>query len=175
MDFIYPSAVSGRESPSFILHDSLAQFSTTSFPTHTRGVFLPSLDRAEVQRCVSQKVPCMVSLHSLSNASESLKVSGLRFVHLDLNGPPLIDYAWMSGAHDAGLEVVFSLPDLRESFHRKHVNGFQEYRKISRLLSKTRIPLHVASFARVAEEVLSLPEQRAWYSYLGYGPAGDFV
>ena len=168
MDFIHPSAVSGRESPSFILHESTAHASKTSFPLHTRIVFLPSLDRAEVQHCASQKIPCMVSIHSLSNAFELLKVSGLRFVHVNLNGPPLLDYAWMSGAKANGLEVVFALEDLQGAFHQKNVNGLHEYRKVARLLSKSRIPLHVGSFARASEGVFSRAEQRAWNTYLGY-------
>lgn len=168
MDFIHSSAVSGRESPSFIIHESTAHFATTSFPTHTKIVFLKSLDRTELQRCASQKIPCMISIHSLSNAFELLKVSGLRFVHVNLNGPPLIDYAWMSGAKTNNLEVVFSLENLQETFHQKNVNGLQEYRKIARLLSKSKIPLHVGSFARTTEGVFSQAEQRAWNQYLGH-------
>ncbi len=168
MDFIHPSAVSGRESPSFIIHESTAHYSQTSFPLHTKVVFLPSLDRTELQRCASQKIPCMVSIHSLSNAFELLKVSGLRFVHVNLNGPPLVDYAWMSGAKTNNLEVVFSLENLQEAFHQKNVNSLQEYRKVARLLSKSRIPLHMGSFSRVAEGVLSRAEQRSWNTYLGH-------
>jgi hypothetical protein len=173
MDFIHPSAVSGRESPSFLVHDSFAQSASTSSPVHTKIVFLPALDRAEVQRCVSQKMPCMVSLHSLSNAFELLKVNGVKFVHVNLNGPPVIDYAWMSGAKTNELEVVYSLENLKEAFNQKNVNGLQEYRKVARLLSKSKIPLHIGSFARTSENVLSRVEQRAWWAYLGYRLNGE--
>lgn len=172
MDFIYPSAVSGKESPSFVIHESVAQLSSTSFQSHTKCVFLSSLDRTEIQRCASMKIPCVVSIQSLQQAFDLLKVSGVSFVHVNMNGPPVIDYAWMSGAHDNQIGVVFSLKDLQEAFNGKNVNALQEYRKAARLLFKSHVPLHIVSFARTHEEVLSSHEQRAWLTYLGVRPLG---
>ncbi|MFH0970011.1 MAG: hypothetical protein V1776_00955 [Candidatus Diapherotrites archaeon] len=167
MDFIFPSALVTR-SRKIVLYSSVHELQMDTLPFHTKMVFLPVLDRAELQRCASQKIPCMVTLHSLQNAVDALKLSGLSFVHVNMNGPPIIDYAWMTGAKNNSLEVVFSLRDLREAFAQKNTNSLMEFRKIAFLLSKEKIPLHVGSFARKEEECISPVEQASLLHYLGY-------
>ncbi|MEK6820820.1 MAG: hypothetical protein AABY11_00275 [archaeon] len=178
MDFIHPEAFSRDTKKATLLYPSAAALpplNQDSSASVSRMVFLPSPDLSELQRCASQKISCMVSVHSLAQSFDVVKHASVSLVYASLSGAPVIDFAWMSLASQRRVGVVFSLHDLRDAFVQKNVNAFAEYRKVGRLVAKSALPLHIASFARTPEDVLSSPEQRALLDYLEYFPTREVV
>lgn len=166
-DFAYPSAVSGHTQKMGVIYSSVADALNDTFIHHQKIVFIPHTDRTEIQRAASNKIACMVSVSSLQNAFDLVKQSGVSFVHVNMNGPPLIDYAWMSLAKENNIGVVFSLIDLQSAFYGKNVSALQEFRKAARLLEKARVRLYIGSFAKEGFDVLSKTETHALLKYLG--------
>ena len=166
-DFVYPSAVAGHTEKLGVIYFSVVDAQEDTFIQHQKIVFLPNTDRVEIQRAASNKMGCMVSVSSLQNAFDLVKQSGVTYVHVNMNGPPLIDFTWMSLAKENKIGVVFSLADVQSAFYGKNVNALQEFRKAARLLEKAHVPLHIASLAKESVEVLSKAESHALLKYLG--------
>ncbi|MEK6902595.1 MAG: hypothetical protein AABX02_03340 [archaeon] len=166
-DFVYSSAVAGHTEKLGVIYSSVADAQKDTFIQHQKIVFLPNTDRTEIQRAASNKIACMISISSLQNAFDLVKQSGVTYVHVNMNGPPLIDFAWMSLAKENKIGVVFSLADIQLAFYGKNVNALQEFRKAARLLEKAHVSLYIASLAKESFEVLSKTESHALLKYLG--------
>lgn len=144
-----------------------AQSFALSFSDHRPIVFLSHIDKAELQRCASAKIPALVEVHSMQGAFDVLKLSGVKFVLVNpLQNKATIDVAWMSVAKQQGLEVVFALHDLQEAMHANKARALEEFQKLSRLLLHYEIPFMIVSFAKNVNEVLHAEELEALRNYL---------
>jgi hypothetical protein len=167
-DILYPSALSrSNETCGYILAN-LSEKEKYSFQNHFPILFLPLLDRTEIQRAASQKIPCMVSVHSLQNAFDVFKHPNVKFVHVPFSDKPIIDVGWMGKAKEDGTKtVVFSILEWKETVANNKTRILEEYLKMIRLLVKWKIPVLLASFAKDENEIPTLEEKEALSSFLG--------
>ncbi len=144
-----------------------AQSHALSFSDHIPIVFLPHLDKGELQRCASAKIPALLEVHSMQSAFDALKLSGVKFVLVNpLRNKTTIDVAWMSVAKQRELHVIFALHDLQDSLRLQKPRALEEFQKLARLLSHYEIPYSIASFSRTPLESLSEEESAALRNYL---------
>ncbi|QQR92533.1 MAG: hypothetical protein IPJ89_05300 [Candidatus Iainarchaeum archaeon] len=144
-----------------------AQSHALSFSDHLPVVFLPHLDKGELQRCASAKVPALIEVHSMQGAFDALKLSGVKFVLVNpLRNKATIDVAWMSVAKQRGLQVVFALHDVQESLRLQKSRALEEFQKLARLLVHYEIPYFIASFARSSSESIGEEASAALRAYL---------
>ncbi len=167
-DLVYPSAVSSQANPVGVLFSSLEESKNYSFIQHQKIVFLSSFDPAEIQRCASDKIPVLLHIHSLQSAFDVLKLNGVKMVLVTSEkNKPIIDFGWMQKAKEEGKSVVFSFAHFQNAFQKSDVYAIQEYRKLSKLLEKSRVPFGIASFAQSKNEGLNKREKSALAGYLG--------
>ncbi len=167
-DLVFPSGAAGETNSLGILYASSSEAQKDNFINHQKMVFLAQTNREEIQRCASNKIPVILQLHNLQSSFDVFKMPGVKIVFVALRGSqPIIDFGWMGKAFEERKSVLFSLPELQCAFVQKDSSALQEYRKLSQLLQKSKIPLGVASFAADENERLSAEDKTAWAGYLG--------
>ena len=139
-DLVYPHAVSGEINALGVIYSNTPASQKDQFVQHQKVVLLNQADRAEIQRCSSQKIPVILQTHSLQSSFDVFKMNGVKMVLVILKGAiPIIDYGWMSKAFEERKSVIFSLPELQKAFTQKDSGGLQEYRKLAQLLQKSKM------------------------------------
>lgn len=167
-DLVFPSALAGLTQPVGVLYPSVSLAQKDLFSVHKKIVFLKTADRAEIQRAASARIPVLLSVHSLQSAFDVFKLAGVSAILVQPDGNrPIIDVGWMGKAKEEEKSVVFSFLHFQQAVQHGHVNTLQEYRKLARLLEKSRIAAGLATFAESPEEQLSPREKESVAHYLG--------
>lgn len=171
-DLVFPAGAAGETNALGILYPSAAEAQKDNFIQHQKMVFLTQINREEIQRCASLKIPVILQLHNLQSSFDVFKLPVVKIIFVAPRGNvPIIDFGWMGKAYEERKSVVFSLQELQRAFMSKDSSSLQEYRKLAQLLQKSKIPLGVASFATNENERLSNEDKAAWAGYLGVSSA----